>query len=286
MPNNKSLFSKKSFMKNYNISEQNFKKSAISWNELLDIKSHFESHHKLFLDFSNEILTSINKCAAMHSVKIRIKNPEHLIEKIIRKNIESIDDPSSGKLINIHNYMNEINDIVGIRILHLFKDDWPAIHSFVSRNFSIASTPCAYIREGDLKNIIDAYEKNGCGILKHPFGYRSVHYVIFNAGKALKAEIQVRTLFEEAWSEIDHTLRYPYSLNDEILKMYSLMLNRLAGSADEISTYIKLIKVEIENMKYDSIERSIDFLDVIEKKNKEIEELRFRLKKTEALSSE
>jgi len=106
--------------------------------------------------------------------------------------------------------------------------------------------------------------------------------VIFDENKTLRAEIQVRTLFEEAWSEIDHTVRYPYFSDDEILKTYSLMLNRLAGSADEISTYIKLIKAEIENMKYDSVEKNIDFLEIIEKKNREIEELRSRLEKAEA----
>lgn len=282
MPDSKKpLFSKKSFMQKYNISEQNFKKAAITWDELLAIKAHFETRQALFSSFSNEILNIISSCVAMHSVKIRIKDSEHLIEKIIRKNIEFINEPGSGELVCIDNYMRVLNDIVGVRVLHLFKDDWAPIHSFIRENFSVASTPCAYIREGDLKNIIAAYEKNGCSVLKHPFGYRSVHYVIFNENKTLRAEIQVRTLFEEAWSEIDHTVRYPYFSDDEILKTYSLMLNRLAGSADEISTYIKLIKAEIENMKYDSVEKNIDFIEIIEKKNQEIEELRSRLKKAE-----
>ncbi|HNY10045.1 MAG TPA: GTP pyrophosphokinase [Candidatus Wallbacteria bacterium] len=278
----KSSFSRKFFMQKYNVSEQNFKKAAITWDELLAIKMHFESHQGFFKNFSNEILNSMNMCGAIHSVKVRIKNSEHLIEKIIRKNIESINDPDAGAHISYDNYTETLNDIIGIRVLHLFKDDWVPIHSFIRENFPLASTPCAYIREGDLKNIIDAYEKNGCIVLKHPFGYRSVHYVTFNENKTLRAEIQVRTLFEEAWSEIDHTLRYPYFLDDEILKTYSLMLNRLAGSADEVSTYIKIIKAEIENMKYDSVEKNIDFLEIIEKKNKEIEELRSRLEKAEA----
>jgi len=280
----KQMFSKKDFMQKYNISAQNFKKASITWDELLAIKSHFESHQEFFSKFSDEISNIIKNCGAMHSLKIRIKDSGHLIEKIIRKNIESVTGNGSGTIISLNNYTEVLNDIVGVRVLHLFKDDWVPIHSFICENFSIASTPCAYIREGDLNNIIAAYEKNGCSVLKHPFGYRSVHYVIFNENKTLRAEIQVRTLFEEAWSEIDHTLRYPYFLDDEILKIYSLMLNRLAGSADEISTYIKLIKAEIENMKYDSVEKNIDFIEIIEKKNQEIEELRSRLEKAEASS--
>jgi len=281
----KTEFSIRSFTQKYNISAQNFEKAAITWDELLAIKSHFEGRQALFSKFSNDILNIINNCGAMHSVKIRIKDSEHLIEKIVRKNIESANDPASGPRVSIENYIESLNDIVGVRVLHLFKDEWPEIHSFISENFSLASPPSAYVREGDMKSVTDAYEKNGCRVLKHPFGYRSVHYVIFNEDKTLRAEIQVRTLFEEAWSEIDHKVRYPYFSDDEILKNYSMMLNRLAGSADEVSTYIKLIRNEIENMKYDSVEKNIDFIDIIERKNQEIEELRSRLEKAEALNN-
>jgi ppGpp synthetase/RelA/SpoT-type nucleotidyltranferase len=41
--------------------------------------------------------------------------------------------------------------------------------------------------------------------------YTSVHYVV-NAGAGTKrtAEIQVRTLAEELWGEVDHTISYPH----------------------------------------------------------------------------
>ncbi len=287
MPNQQRMFSRKNFMHKYNISESNFRKAGVSWDELTAIRAHFESRLSVFNEFMNGVLNSLNRCLSMHSVKIRIKDSEHLIEKIIRKNIEAADNPDGpGVRIGIDNYTEYINDIVGIRVLHLFKDDWVPIHAFISDNFTVAAPPCAYIREGDLKNIIDTYEQNGCVVLNHPFGYRSVHYVIYGGGdRSLKAEIQVRTLFEEAWSEIDHKIRYPYFPDDEILRIYSLLLNRLAGSADEISSYIKLIKAEIENMKYDSVEKSIDLLDIIEQKNEEIEQLRARLKKAESTAN-
>lgn len=40
---------------------------------------------------------------------------------------------------------------------------------------------------------------------------QSVHYLIRDKESGLCIEVQVRTLFEEAWSEIDHKLRYPYN---------------------------------------------------------------------------
>ena len=42
-------------------------------------------------------------------------------------------------------------------------------------------------------------------------------------------EVQVRTLFEEAWSEIDHKLRYPYKLSNEMIRSYLEIMNRAAG---------------------------------------------------------
>ena len=48
-------------------------------------------------------------------------------------------------------------------------------------------------------------------------------------------EIQGRTLFEEGWSEIDHDIVYPYFKDDEMLKDFSTLLNRLSGMADEMS---------------------------------------------------
>lgn len=269
-------------MHKYNVPESSFKKAGVSWDELLCIKEDFERRLPVFSAFTSEILNTLNKCGAMHSIKIRMKDSEHLIEKIIRKNIENAEIPGAPRFrIGIGNYIGAINDIIGVRVLHLFKDEWSPIHAFITDSFTLASPPCAYIREGDLKNIIEAYENFGCDVLKHPYGYRSVHYVIHNADRSLRAEIQVRTLFEEAWSEIDHKIRYPYFPDDEILKVYSLLLNRLAGSADEISASIKLIKAEIENMKYDSVEKSLDLLDIIEQKNAEIEKLRARLEKAE-----
>ena len=49
--------------------------------------------------------------------------------------------------------------------------------------------------------------------------------------------MQGRTLFEEGWSEIDHDIVYPYFQDDEMLKDFSTLLNRLSGMADEMSSY-------------------------------------------------
>lgn len=40
--------------------------------------------------------------------------------------------------------------------------------------------------------------------------YTSVHYIVATGNREVRtAEIQVRTLAEELWGEVDHTLNYP-----------------------------------------------------------------------------
>ena len=61
---------------------------------------------------------------------------------------------------------------------------------------------------------------------------------MIRSDSGLGIEIQVRTLYEEAWSEIDHKLRYPYNLQSEMLKNYTDIMNRLTGLGDEMGTFI------------------------------------------------
>ena len=70
--------------------------------------------------------------------------------------------------------------------------------------------------------------------------YRSLHYIV--KYKGYYVELQGRTLFEEGWSEIDHDIVYPYYKDDEMLKDFSKLLNRLSGMADEMSSYFRKMK--------------------------------------------
>jgi hypothetical protein len=60
------------------------------------------------------------------------------------------------------------------------------------------------------------------------------------------AEVQVRTIFEEGWSEIDHRIRYPYDMDNLLLSQFLVIFNRLAGSADEMGSFIRFLKRELD----------------------------------------
>lgn len=220
------------FCKEFNISSDKFRKSRLTWDELDQIAEDFEelkrNEHQ---DTVKKYAEVLQKCFGVHSLSYRVKDTKHLIEKIIRKNPEYL---KSGDSISKENYKYKIMDLMGIRILLLFKEDWLFVHKFIMEQYGkmLIEPPFAYVREGDSTNLYD-----GVVEVKKTKPYRSVHYVI-KTDKGFGIEIQVRTLYEEAWSEIDHKLHYPYNLTNEILTNYLNIMNRLTGMGDEMGTFI------------------------------------------------
>lgn len=220
------------------------------------------------------IADHIRQVPAVHSLKLRAKSPEHLVEKIIRKRLEKPDIE-----ITPENYPTVITDLVGVRALHLFKDDWKPIHDVVTKTWDLHETPLAYIREGDSKDVREQFEAAGCNVQEHPHGYRSVHYLIISkpTKETVITELQVRTIFEEGWSEIDHRIRYPYKKNELLLSQYLVLMNRLAGNADEMGTFIKNLDAAIaeERAKVKEAEKAL------EKKEQALKEAISKLKVSE-----
>lgn len=271
------MITKEKFLEKYNITEELFKSAEISWEDLCDIyddfsENKFDKYENIREEFVNEYLKDINKDknnndekVKVHSYLSRVKDPEHLIAKIIRKRQ---DNYSKYRKLDKMNYEKFITDLIGIRCLVLFKADWTSFHNYImskfdnnvdyyikdsildfddnEEHFYIAEKPKVHIRNGDAREIYDKLLPPDCVIDGKV--YRSVHYIIKYKGVYL--EIQVRTLFEEGWGEIDHAVVYPYFQNDQILKEYTELLNRLSGLADEMSGFFyRLKKIEIEYLK-------------------------------------
>lgn len=125
-----------------------------------------------------------------HKIEARIKDPNKLNEKIDRKN---------GK----YSTLSEITDIVGIRIITYFEDEVDKIASIIESEFQI-----------DKENSIDKRK-----IEADRFGYKSLHFVAalneqrkglteYKRFKDIKIEIQIRSILQHAWAEIEHDIGY------------------------------------------------------------------------------
>jgi len=151
------------------------------------------------LDILNNEFKHIHSRNPIEHITTRVKSPESIIEKLIRKNLP----------VTIESAKKHLNDIAGIRIICTFLDDiYHVVNMLTSQN--------------DLKTIkIKDY------ITKpKPNGYRSLHLIVqipvFFSDRVedVNVEIQLRTEAMDVWASIEHKLSYKgYNnyIDDEIL---------------------------------------------------------------------
>lgn len=183
----------------------------------------------------------------IHSIKYRLKDRDHLADKIKRKWDEK--GPINGD-----NLFEQITDLAGVRILHLYQSQFPAIHEEIlnqirDAEWAFDEEPKAYTWDPEFKTF---YEDLGiCCELKHSY-YTSVHYLVKPRNDSrYRCEIQVRTLFEEIWSEIDHTINYPYLTGSVACKEQLKVLARLASTGTKLADSIFLSHEEFNGKKLD-----------------------------------
>lgn len=268
------MLDKAAFLHNYNFEEKDLTDHNINWDTLIEIFNDFNGKSAAYSIHAEYISKILRTNGNIHTVRSRVKDPEHLVAKLIRKTPDRQilkNDPNFQ--FSIDNYRDEITDLIGIRAIHIFKEDWEAINTFIDNTWKVTEVT-ANIREGDDKT---QYELLGAKIESRISGYRSVHYLVeLNLTKEsiVLAEIQVRTIFEEGYGEIDHLLRYPHTKVPKILEDNILLLNRIAGSADEMASFINILKRDWFSMMG-------NYEEIIDTKNKEIEELTRKIELTE-----
>ncbi|WP_081068569.1 RelA/SpoT domain-containing protein [Burkholderia cepacia] len=230
------------------VTEEDWMRSGCSWDDLKKIANDHVKNHELLRETAEAFARIIQKFTGVHSVRWRVKDAEHLLEKIIRKKAEGNNKYAD---IDQNNYKGIVTDLVGIRALHLFKDECFEIDVQLRNTWEAAETPIAYFREGDHVKIREAFENLGFETQDHKAGYRSVHYILPSnlTHQKIFVELQVRTIFEEGWSEIDHRVRYPNFLDDPQIALFLAIFNRTAGSADEMGSFVRDLAKEFEARK-------------------------------------
>lgn len=199
----------------------------------------FELFHKHVRNFFES--RSLGGC--VHSVRHRLKDVDHLLEKIDRKNDEDNALPVEDRKgqITAENIFSRVTDIAGIRVLHLHISQFKLIHKLLMTKidegeFTLFEPPKAYTWDPE-----SAQYFTGLGIqreLKESY-YTSIHYVLRPNSRSLATcEVQVRTLLEEVWGEVDHTMNYPIPTEDQHCREQIRVLARLVGAGTHLADSI------------------------------------------------
>lgn len=169
-----------------------------------------------------------------NAITSRVKERDSLTQKI---------DVKSDK----YKSLSEVTDIAGIRIITYYDSDVERAAKIVEREFCV-----------DKENSINKREALG----PEKFGYCSVHYVVSmnedrlklpeNRGYAgIKCEIQIRTVLQHAWAEIEHDLGYKSEI--DIPKDIRRSFSRLAGLLEvadkefqEIRDFLETYRAKVE----------------------------------------
>lgn len=172
----------------------------------------------------------------VHSIKHRVKDPIHLKDKLIRKYKESLKDKKPFS-INRNNLFTKIEDLAGVRILHLHTEQFKDIDKILrtilkEQQIKFVGKPVANTWDDEYRKY---FKELKLKTSSRDSLYTSVHYIVkANDTTQTRCEIQVRTLFEEVWGEVSHTINYPHETKSIACSEQIKVLARLTSSGTRL----------------------------------------------------
>lgn len=130
-----------------------------------------------------------------------------------------------------------IPDLAGLRVLHLHPRQIREIDQHIRS--LLVEEELGLCKEPFARTWDDEYRKffRECGFQTQasPSLYTSVHYVVESSSrKTTTCEIQVRTLMEEVWGEVEHSINYPHAVDSLACREQLKVLARVTSSATRL----------------------------------------------------
>lgn len=186
----------------------------ISQDKIAEFVQRFLENKDVYRSYGEEVANQIEERAQEQGFHVetssRVKTSGSLKDKIARKNYG---DP------------NEVEDLVGVRVICVFSDDFDKVEHIIREDFEVLSKED---KKEDLKS--------------DRMGYQSRHFIVSTRNsttqwsrmkkfESLKCEIQVRTALQHAWAIASHDMFY--KAEDEFPRKIKRKLN-LASSTIEL----------------------------------------------------
>jgi putative GTP pyrophosphokinase len=133
----------------------------------------------------------------VHSVQSRAKTATSVGKKAAQP---SEVDPSKPKYTDP---LNQITDLAAVRVIAFFPKTISQIETLLEEEFEV----------------VERFDKGKQLIEEEKFGYQSLHYLVrlsssrgvlaeYERFRATVVEIQIRTILQHAWAEIEHDIQY------------------------------------------------------------------------------
>ena len=204
------------------------------------------------LDGVQRILESeLQEIGLRPAIKTRVKSFDKYYEKILRLLSES--DGGEDPVV--------INDVLGVRVICPFLDDLESAEAAITRRFRVVDLE----RKGERRTFSE-------------FGYQSIHFLIdvpsdilsrFQIGKSVLCEIQLCTILQEAWSEVEHELVYKADASpfDQALKRKLAALNATLTLSDtlfqEIRDYQRKRRTQLQKRRETFLDQMLSDADAL-----------------------
>jgi ppGpp synthetase/RelA/SpoT-type nucleotidyltranferase len=133
----------------------------------------------------------------VHTLESRAKDPESFARKA---SLPSEEDPAQPKYTDP---LRQITDLAAVRVITFLLDEVEKVNAQVEEQF----------------HVLEKVNKSGLLVEEEKLGYHSVHYLVgftpqrlsmpeYARHRDLVIEIQVRTILQHAWAEIEHDIQY------------------------------------------------------------------------------
>lgn len=158
----------------------------------------------------------------IYLTKFRVKNADSLYLKTKRK--IKYDD------------FNKMTDIGGLRVLCLFNQDIPRVYEYLLNEvfdgkvtlhevsiYDDAETGSKLSQHAALKQFNNQTKKPVITAEQKASGYKSIHFIISyeQVGQTCSVEVQLRTLLQDVWGELEHALAYKQgNVNHQISRYF------------------------------------------------------------------
>lgn len=170
-------------------------------------------------------------------IKVRVKSFPSWFDKVLKKIRHGVDP----ERVQIH-------DVLGIRLVCPFLEDLKTIEELIRQNFEVL--------EEEKKGAVQSFKE---------FGYNSTHFLVslpedlveqLALSPPLPCEVQVRTILQDAWAEVEHELIYKSKFLpfDQPLKRKMAALNANLTLSDiifqEIREYQRQLNHELDKRRH------------------------------------